>query len=93
MIIVSMTFKNPMPEIFAKLVEHNMFLDKYFAKNKFLASGLLEDKSGGIILIMSNSLDEAQDIMKTDPFCIHDLVDLDYVLFAATKLAPNLSSK
>lgn len=42
MIIVSMTFKKPMPEIFAKLVEHNMFLDKYFAKNKFLASGLLD---------------------------------------------------
>ena len=48
MIIVTLTFKKPMPEIFAKLDEHNVFLDDFFAKNKFLASGLLEDKSGGV---------------------------------------------
>lgn len=35
-----------MPEIFAKLDEHN----------KFLASGLLEDKSRGIILVVSDSI-------------------------------------
>ena len=93
MIIVTLMFKKPMPEIFAKLDEHNTFLEKYFAKNKFLASGLLEDKSGGVILIMSDSIEEAKSIMKTDPFYIHDLVDLNYIFFAASKLLPNLSLK
>lgn len=93
MIIVTLTFKKPMPEIFAKLDEHNVFLDDFFAKNKFLASGLLEDKSGGIILVMSDSIEEAQNIMKADPFYIHDLVNFDYTFFAATKLSPNLQLK
>ena len=93
MIIVTLKFKKPMPEIFAKLDEHNVFLDDYFAKNKFLASGLLEDKSGGIILVMRDSIEEAQNIMKADPFYIHDLVNFDYTFFAATKLSPNLQLK
>jgi len=92
-IIVTLMFKKPMAEILTKLDEHNTSLEKYFAKNKFLASGLLEDKSGGVILIMSNSIEEAKSIMKTDPFYIHDLVDLNYIFFAASKLLPNLSLK
>jgi Uncharacterized protein conserved in bacteria len=82
-----------MPEIYAKLDEHNIFLDNFFAKNKFLASGLLEDKSGGIILVMSDSIEEAQSIMQKDPFYIHDLVDFEYTFFAATKLSSSLSQK
>lgn len=93
MIIVTLTFKKSMPEIIAKLDEHNIFLDNYFAQNKFLASGLLENKSGGIILVMSDSTEEAQSIMKTDPFYIHDLADFDYTLFIASKLSSRLSLK
>lgn len=72
-----------MPEIFAKLNEHN----------KFLASGLLEDKSRGIILVVSDSIKEAQSIMKNDHFYIHDLVNFNYTFFAATKLSSSLSLK
>jgi len=68
------------------------FLDNYFAKNKFLASGLLENKTSGIIVIMSDSIEEAKEIMKNDPFYIYDLVDFDYTLFNASKLSPSLSS-
>ena len=93
MIIVTLTFKKTMPEIYAKLDEHNIFLDNFFAKNKFLASGLLEDKSGGIILVMSDSIEEAQSIMQKDPFYIHDLVDFEYTFFATTKLSSSLSQK
>ena len=67
--------------------------DYFFAKDKFLASELLEDKSGGIILVMSDSIEEAQSIMQKDPFYIHDLVDFEYTFFAATKLSSSLSQK
>jgi uncharacterized protein YciI len=91
-IIVNLTFKKPMPEILAKLDEHNIFLDEYFAKNKFLASGLLDNKTAGIILVMGDSIDEAKDIIKNDPFYIHDLVDFTYTLFNASKLSSNLQT-
>jgi uncharacterized protein YciI len=85
-------YKKSMPEILAKLDEHNIFLDEYFAKNKFLASGLLENKTAGIILVMSDSIDEAKDIIKNDPFYIHGLVDFTYTLFNASKLSSNLQT-
>lgn len=91
MIIAALKFKKTMPEILAKLDEHNVFLDNYFSQNKFLASGLLEDKTGGIILVMSDSIEEVKDIMKNDPFYIHDLVDFNYTFFQASKLSPSLS--
>ena len=53
----------------------------------------MEDKSGGIILVMSDSIEEAQSIMQKDPFYIHDLVDFEYTFFAATKLSSSLLQK
>lgn len=93
MIIVTATLKKPMQEILAKLDEHNKFLDNYFARSKFLASGLFEDKTGGIILVMSDSIEETKNIIKEDPFYIHDLVDLSYTFFQASKLSPNLTTQ
>lgn len=48
-IIAALKFIKTNARILAKLDEHNVFLDNYFAQNKFLASGLLADKTGGII--------------------------------------------
>lgn len=80
-----------MPEILAKLDEHNIFLDNYFAQNMFLASGLLADKTGGIILVMSDSIEKVKGIMKNDPFYIHNFVDFNYTFFQASNLSPSLS--
>lgn len=91
MIIITLKFKKTLPEIYPYLEEHNIFLDIYFAKNIFIASGLLENKDGGIILMLSNSVQEAKDIIKNDPFYIHDLVDFEYTYFNASKLLPCLS--
>lgn len=90
-IIAALKFIKTNARILAKLDEHNIFLDNYFAQNKFLASGLLADKTGGIILVMSDSIEEVKGIMKNDPFYIHDLVDFNYTFFQASKLTPSLS--
>ena len=39
---------------------------------------------------MSDSLEEVKNIMKLDPFCVYDLVDLEFTLFHAAKISPNL---
>lgn len=41
---------------------------------------------------MSDSLEEAKNIMKSDLFCVYDLVDLEFTLFQAAKISPNLLS-
>ncbi|NUE80806.1 GTP cyclohydrolase [Snodgrassella sp. ESL0304] len=92
MIIVTFKFKKPLEELLAKFEEHNKFLDEYFAKNKFIASGPLDNKTGAIIIVMSDSIEEVKNIMKSDPFCVYDLVDLEFTLFQAAKIPPNLLS-
>ena len=47
MIIVTLTFKKPMSEIFAKLDEHNVFLDDYFEKINFQHLGFWKINPGG----------------------------------------------
>ena len=41
---------------------------------------------------MSDSFKEVKNIMKLDPFCVYDLVDLEFILFQATKFSLNLLS-
>lgn len=40
---------------------------------------------------MSDSIEEVKDIMKNDPFYIHDFVDFNYTFFQASNLSPSLS--
>ena len=39
---------------------------------------------------MSDSFEEVKNIMKSDPFYVYDLVDLEFTLFQAAKISPNL---
>lgn len=57
----------------------------------FLASGLLADKTGGIILVMSDLIEKVKGIMKNDLFYIHNFVDFNYTFFQASNLSPSLS--
>ncbi|MBI0165153.1 hypothetical protein [Snodgrassella sp. M0351] len=48
-----------MEELLAKFEEHNKFLDEYFAKNKFIASGHLDNKTGAIINVKNKIINIA----------------------------------
>ncbi|MBD1220766.1 GTP cyclohydrolase [Acinetobacter seifertii] len=60
------------------------FLDHYYEQKKFLASGRRENRVGGVILVLSSSIQEAEEIMKNDPFHIHDVAD-DFMWFEPSK--------
>lgn len=81
MIIVTLTFKKSLPEVFEKLKEHHDFLKQYHDSGKIIASGPTEDKKEGIVLIKSDSIEEAQNLLANDPFYTHDIADYTYKLF------------
>ena len=54
----------PLAEVDAVLKQHIAFLDHYYEQKKFLASGRRENRVGGVILVLSSSLQEAEEIMK-----------------------------
>lgn len=85
MIVVTLTYKKPLAEVDAVLKGHIAFLDHYYEQKKFLASGRRENRVGGVILVLSSSIQEAEEIMKNDPFYIHDMADYDFMWFEPSK--------
>lgn len=85
MIVVTLTYKKSLTEVDAVLKDHIAFLDQYYVQKKFLASGRRENRVGGVILVLTDSVEEAQDIMKNDPFFLHDVADYDFMWFEPSK--------
>lgn len=85
MIVVTLTYKKPLYEVDALIKEHIEFLNEYYAQKKFLASGRRENRVGGVILVLTDSVEEAKNIMKNDPFYIHNVADYDFMWFEASK--------
>ncbi|KAA8733180.1 GTP cyclohydrolase [Acinetobacter qingfengensis] len=92
MIIVTLTYKKPLLDVDALLEDHIAFLQNYYVQKKFLASGRRENRVGGVILVLSSSIEEAQQIIKNDPFYIHDLADYDFMWFEASKCADEIKA-
>lgn len=51
--------------------EHLEFLEKMSREGKILARGRFADGSGGMVIYMAQSLDEAKSYAETDPYIIH----------------------
>ena len=62
-----------------------MFLEKFYAKNIFLASGRRDNRIGGVIIVLSKDLKEVKEIMALDPFYKHEIADYSFIRFEPTK--------
>lgn len=85
MIIVTLTYQKPLAEVDKFLPQHIEFLDKFYAQKKFLASGRRENRVGGVIIVLSNDVDEAQSIIEHDPFYQHQIANYEFLLFEPSK--------
>ena len=84
MIIAVLTYKTELSEVEKHLEEHRIYLDKYYSSGKFIASGAQNPRIGGIIL-MNTPKDEAQILIKEDPFFRNNIAEYDLIEFLPTK--------
>ena len=68
MTVTILTYKKPLSEVQKYLNEHIVFLEKFYAKKTFLASGRRDNRVGGVIIVLSNDLQEVKEIMALDPY-------------------------
>ena len=85
MVIVVLTYKKSIEEIESSLIEHSAFLDKYYEKKKIVFSGRRNPRIGGVIVINTTSKEEAETIIKEDPFYVRQLADYDFIEVLPTK--------
>ena len=88
MFIANLTYVKAASEADRFINEHNTFLDKFFAADKFICSGRKVPRTGGIILINAKNHAELDEIIAQDPFFPNDVGKYEIIEFAPTKFAP-----
>jgi uncharacterized protein YciI len=85
MFVVILKYQKSLDEVMRHLNEHVVFLEKYYAINKFICSGRQEPRTGGIILCNGKDEEEVNLIIKEDPFYKNDIAKYEIIEFVPTK--------
>ncbi len=75
----------PVEEIDRWLPEHREFLDRHYAEGRFLVSGPLEPRTGGVIVTVTMSRAEIEAILANDPFVREGVSTYEILAFRPTK--------
>jgi uncharacterized protein YciI len=77
--IASLTYTVPIDRIDAVLADHLAWLKAGHDAGRFLAWGPREPRDGGLIFVKSPSRAEAEALLMSDPFMLHQLADLTII--------------
>lgn len=90
MFIINLTYIVPLDELDQHMAEHVKYLQKYYKKNVFVASGRKVPRTGGIILALAESKAAVEELIKEDPFYKHELAQFDITEFLTSQFHPDL---
>jgi uncharacterized protein YciI len=88
MFIVKLKYLKTLAEMDQYRPAHLEFLDKYYAKQIFIASGRQNPPVGGIIIAATDDLRQLEEILQEDPFNIAQLAEYEIIEFTANKYHP-----
>lgn len=91
MFIFNLTYIKPLTVVERVLPAHIAYLDEHYADQSFLCSGPKEPRTGGVILCNCPSREEAEEIMRQDPFYKEDIARYEIIEFTPSKSAEVLS--
>lgn len=92
MFIISISYKKPLSEVDAFLVEHVEYLDRQYRKGVFIASGRKNPRTGGIILSKLKRKEDVEKAVQEDPFFKKEIADHEIIEFYPTKVAEGFES-
>ncbi len=90
MFIIDLNYIVPLEELDQHMAAHVKYLHKYYKKNVFVASGRKVPRSGGIILVLADSKEAVEKIIKEDPFYKHELAEFTITEFLTSQYHPDL---
>jgi uncharacterized protein YciI len=92
MFVILITYKKSLEIVDTHLADHVIFLDQCYEKNYFMISGRKNPRTGGVIISQLKDYNQLENILKLDPFHIHEIADYEIIEFNPTKYHPNLSA-
>jgi uncharacterized protein YciI len=87
MIVVTLTYLQPLDEIDALMRAHVAWLKRHYAAGLFIASGRRVPRVGGIILARSGDLAAVERAMSEDPFVAHGAARFELMEFTPSMTA------
>src|SRR5882762_8124648 len=90
MFIINLNYIVPLDQLDLHMTAHVKFLQAYYQKNVFVASGRKVPRTGGIILALGKSKEEVEQIMREDPFYRHKLAEFTITEFLTSQYHPIL---
>jgi uncharacterized protein YciI len=85
MFVVKLTYTKPIENLDELRPIHLKFLDIYYEKNIFIASGRQVPAIGGVILARGVSKKELENILQQDPFYIEKAATYEITEFSVNK--------
>jgi uncharacterized protein YciI len=71
------------------LTRHRAFLDEGYKNNFFIVSGPKNPRTAGVIISQLKSQTQLEQILKHDPFFIHQIADYEFIEFEPVKYHPD----
>lgn len=90
MYIITLTYHRPIEEVDSHLKAHIAWLDVYFEKGIFVASGRKNPRTGGVIFARSLPREELDRILAEDPF--NQVANYDVVDFTPSRSRDDLNA-
>ena len=90
--IASLTYTVPIEQVDALLADHLAWLQAGHAAGHFLAWGPREPRDGGLIFVKAASRAEAEALLMSDPFMLHQLADLTITQWTPRFVGPGLEA-
>jgi uncharacterized protein YciI len=89
MFIINLHYIVPLEQLDKHMAAHVKFLNTWYKKNVFVASGRKVPRTGGIILALATSKEEVEEIIKADPFYIEKLAEFTITEFMTSQVHPS----
>ena len=83
----------PLTEVERWLPEHRAFLDRQYAEGRFVVSGPLVPRTGGVIVTADMTREAVVALLEEDPFNREGVASYEIIEFRATKKCEELASR
>ena len=91
MFIVSLNYVKDLTDIEAHLSDHVAYLDRYYRQGVFLMSWRKQPRTGGIIVMQAESVEQVERIISEDPFHRAKVAEYQIIEFIPTKTSEDLA--
>lgn len=81
MFILKLKYSKPLEEVDKLVKPHTKYLEKYCSLQKFICTGRLNPRTGGIIICNAKDKEEIETLIEEDPFYINEVAEYEIIDF------------